>query len=61
MFAYMHKVMAGYDRHINLIISSKNCIDCLGKDHIERSESHRVSDACHPEGFDSVISLILST
>lgn len=43
MFAYMHKVMAGYDsRSINLVISSKNCIYCFSKDHIERSESHRV-------------------
>lgn len=59
MLAYMHKVMAGYNsRSINLEISSKNCIDCLGKDHIENSERHRVTDVCLIEGFGSVISRI---
>lgn len=59
MFAYMRKVMAVCNiRSINLLISSNNCIDCLGKDHIENSESHRVTDVCHMEGFGSIISLI---
>lgn len=60
MLAYMHKVMAGYNsRSINLeIISSTNCIDHLGKDHIENSERHRVTDVCLMEGFGSVISRI---
>lgn len=61
-FAYMHKVMAGYNsRSINLVFSSDNCIDCLGKDLIEESESHRVLDVCHLEGFHSVILSVLST
>lgn len=48
--------MAGYNsRSINLLISSNNCIDCLGKGHIENSESHRVTDACHMEWFVFVI------
>lgn len=48
MFACMHKVMAGYNsRNINLVISSNNCIDYLGKGHLENSESHRVTDVCH--------------
>lgn len=59
MFAYMHKVVAGCNsRSVNLVISSNNCIDCLGKDHTENSESHRVTDVCLTEGFGCVISLI---
>lgn len=59
MFAYMHKVKAVCNiRSINLLIISNNCIDCLGENHKENSESHRVIDVCHMEGFSSVISWI---